>query len=143
MNEINLFGEVAYHNELLILVNQMLNLLELDHQVMSISLLSKEEMHKFNKQYRQKDYPTDVISFPFLREFEEEEELGDLFICEEVVRENARKYGHSFNREYCFVIVHGILHLLGYNHQTEEEEAEMFCLQEKIIVELTKLELIK
>ena len=64
---------------------------------------------------------------------EEQSDLGDLFINIDYARRQAKRYGHSFLREVCFLFTHGLLHCLGYDHQTEEEEKEMFSLQEKIL----------
>ena len=59
--------------------------------------------------------------------------LGDIVICEDVAKANAEEYGHSFEREICYLVVHGFLHLLGYDHMNEEDEKTMFKLQEDIL----------
>ncbi|MCY7464083.1 rRNA maturation RNase YbeY, partial [Bacillus paralicheniformis] len=93
-----------------------------------------EEIQKINKEYRGKDYPTDVISFALEEDGEGEIEiigadmppvLGDIIISADKAREQAEEYGHSLMRELGFLTVHGFLHLLGYDHMTEEEEKEM------------------
>lgn len=116
-----------------------------DYEV-SVSFVDNEEIKELNKQYRNKDAATDVLSFPLL-EFEETEEdfnneeeylqeemlLGDIVISLERAQEQAGEYGHSFEREVAFLLVHGVLHLLGMDHETEEEEKEMQQKQEHIL----------
>jgi probable rRNA maturation factor len=93
-------------------------------------------------EYRGKDYPTDVISFA-LEEITEEEVpiigedvprvLGDIIVSVPKAVSQAEEYGHSFEREIGFLIVHGFLHLLGYDHMEKADEQEMFALQEDIL----------
>ena len=97
------------------------------------------EIHRINKEYRQIDRPTDVISFAYIDETPDRVlpyELGDIFVCIEKVKEQAEAYGHSVYRECAFLITHGILHLLGYDHMTEDDEKIMFALQDEILNEL-------
>lgn len=105
----------------------------------SVTFVRSKTMHALNRTYRQIDCPTDVISFA-ARDYtfanmmdEEQSDLGDLFINIDYARRQAKRYGHSFLREVCFLFTHGLLHCLGYDHQTEEEEKEMFSLQDKIL----------
>lgn len=98
----------------------------------SLILVDLKEIHKLNLDYRHLDYPTDVISF----ESGEIEYLGDIFICIEKVYEQAKLYEHSDKREFAFLLVHGILHLLGYDHLNEEDEKEMFSKQDEILNEI-------
>lgn len=116
----------------------------------SISFVDNEEMKSLNKEYRGIDRETDVLSFPMLEfteeELEEEEEeaeyideeiaLGDIVISMEKALEQSEEYGHSFNRELAFLLVHGMLHLLGYDHEEETGEKEMFDKQETILKEM-------
>lgn len=142
MYEINI-TEHELANTIENLALEALKLLHVDECVMSISLVDIEQITAINRDYRHLDKPTDVISFEFEKQFEfEDDELGDIFICLDVVKEHAIEYKHSFNRELCFVIVHGILHLLGYDHLTLEQEEEMFTLQESIILKLIEMDLI-
>lgn len=107
--------------------------------VISVTFVRSATMHKINRDYRGKDCPTDVISFAaqdyrFINETEEEQsDLGDLFINIDYARKQARQYGHGFLREVCFLFTHGLLHCLGYDHQTKKEEKEMFAMQDKIL----------
>lgn len=118
---------------------------EEDYEV-SISFVDNHEIRDLNKQYRSKDTETDVLSFP-LMEFEVTEEnynneeeyvqedrlLGDIVISLERAQEQAEEYGHSFERELAFLVVHGVLHLLGMDHEDEEQEREMSKKQEEIL----------
>lgn len=108
-----------------------------DNEV-SVSFVRSRTIHQLNRDYRKIDRPTDVITFAAMdgEEIYPEEEqfdLGDIFINIDYARRQAREYGHSFRREICFLFTHGLLHCLGYDHQTAEEEKEMFALQEKIL----------
>lgn len=120
--------------------------LELEENcAMSVIIVDNEEIQKINREYRQKDAVTDVISFaleesvveddfPAIQEvMDESRELGDVFVSFQRAQEQAVEYGHSFKRELGFLVVHGFLHLNGYDHMTDEEEAEMFDLQRDIL----------
>ncbi|WP_062198690.1 rRNA maturation RNase YbeY [Massilibacterium senegalense] len=109
---------------------------------LSITFVDNKKIHQLNQEYRGIDRPTDVLSFALEEMGEEEIEmideemprfLGDLIISIPKVEEQAKEYGHSFERELGFLAVHGFLHLLGYDHMTEEEEKEMFAKQEEIL----------
>jgi len=104
----------------------------------NVIFVTKEEIQEINKNYRGIDKVTDVITFSLLENTEEifsgfEYELGDIFICVDRALEQAKEYGHSIEREIAFLAVHGYLHLKGYDHNTKEEEKEMFTLQEEIL----------
>ena len=109
--------------------------------VVSVSFIDNEEIHKINKEYRKIDRPTDVISFAFLDNEDRSKEyasvmpviLGDIYISLDKASEQAKEYGHSMKRELCFLFVHGLLHLLGYDHMKKEDEEIMFPLQDKIL----------
>lgn len=98
---------------------------------MQVIFVSLEQIHQLNKTYREVDRPTDVLSFP--NDDPRDESLGDIFICLDKAREQSMSYRHSFERELGFLSVHGYLHLLGYDHYTDEEEKEMIEAQEKIL----------
>ena len=105
--------------------------------IFSLIFVSEEEIQKINKEYRGIDRVTDVISFAF----EDNENvsyndiriLGDIYICIPRMKNQASEYGHSEKRELSFLTVHGLLHLLGYDHQEKDDEKEMFELQELIL----------
>lgn len=108
----------------------------------SITFVTNEAIHEINREYRDKDQPTDVISFALEEMGEGEVEiigegipriLGDIIISTDRTREQAEEYGHSFERELGFLAVHGFLHLLGYDHMTEQDEKEMFSKQDEIL----------
>lgn len=112
---------------------------EVDAEV-DITLTDNEGIRKMNREHREKDQETDVLSFPqydSLKDLEELEEdylyLGDIVISVEKAVEQAALYGHSFEREMCFLVVHSMLHLLGYDHMTPAEETEMKALQDAIL----------
>lgn len=108
---------------------------------LSISFVSDEEIQEINRTYRGKDQPTDVISFAMQEQGEGEIQivgedfviLGDIIISMDRTKEQAAEYGHSFERELAFLATHGLLHLIGYDHMTEEDEKEMFAKQEKYL----------
>jgi probable rRNA maturation factor len=108
----------------------------------SVTFVTNDAIQEINRTYRDKDVPTDVISFAMEEMGEGEIEiknadiptlLGDIIISVERANEQATSYGHTFERELCFLAVHGFLHILGYDHGTREEEQEMFGLQETIL----------
>ncbi|HZG60558.1 MAG TPA: rRNA maturation RNase YbeY [Anoxybacillus sp.] len=113
-----------------------------DEAEVSVTFVDNEKIREINRDYRGKDKPTDVISFALEEMGDGEVEivgaeippvLGDIIISVPKAREQAEEYGHSFMRELGFLAVHGFLHLLGYDHETEEEEKEMFSKQEQIL----------
>lgn len=96
----------------------------------SLSFVTNDEIREINREYRGIDKVTDVLSFPMLTEddFEieyEEFSLGDIIISVERADEQAKEYGHSIEREICFLVCHSMFHLLGYDHMTEDEASEM------------------
>ncbi|HMM00598.1 MAG TPA: rRNA maturation RNase YbeY [Bacilli bacterium] len=114
----------------------------LDHYVLEVDLVDNDRIHEINRDYRAIDRETDVISFAFNDEVEGEVKiktgdlpmlLGNIIISVDRARSQALEYGHSFHREMKFLFLHGLLHLLGYDHQTKEDEKEMFDLQDEIL----------
>ena len=101
----------------------------------NIIFVDSDEIRRINNEYRKIDKVTDVISFALCDDANliQTNELGDIFICVERAKEQALEYGHSEMREFAFLAVHGYLHLCGFDHQTEEEEKEMFKRQEEIL----------
>ena len=105
----------------------------------SFIIVNNEEIRSINKGYRNIDAPTDVITFALIDSEEENvipEELGDIFISYEKVMSQAKEFGHSELREFAFLVTHGMLHILGYDHQTKEDEELMFGIQEEILNKL-------
>ena len=133
---------IDYYDFLEIYYQKTLDILKLkDNYVLSLIICGPITIKKINREYRNKDAVTDVISFAYLDSNEitkddELIELGDIFINRKRVLSQAKEYEHSTKREFIFLFVHGLLHLLGYDHMNEEDEKEMFALQKKIIGEL-------
>ena len=104
----------------------------------NIIFVDSETIHEMNRTYRNVDRVTDVISFALEDNKTIELDhrlLGDIYICIEKAEEQAQEYGHSFLRELSFLTIHGLLHLLGYDHMEKEEEEIMFKKQEDILNE--------
>lgn len=113
----------------------------------SITLTTPEHIHEINKQYRNVDKETDVLSFPMFekneldnkiqnQDFEHEDVLGDIVISIEKVKGQAVEYGHSFERELSYMIVHGFYHLMGYDHIEESDKIVMRPKEENILNKL-------
>ena len=118
---------------------------------MSLSIVSPDEIRELNKQFRGVDSVTDVLSFPTIDNAERgvldvntfpldavnpltgKLNIGDVIICLDRAKEQAAEYGHSLKRELCFLSLHGLLHLLGYDHIEPQDEEQMNALQEEIL----------
>lgn len=98
---------------------------------MEIVFVTNEKIKELNNYYRNKNNITDVLSFP--NDDTEFDSLGDIFISIEQALKQAKEYEHSDVREISFLAVHGYLHLIGYDHNTKEEEKEMIEKQEEIL----------
>ena len=137
-NEVENF-ENNYEQDFTAIIEQALKTLGIEDDVeVSCVLVDDERIHEFNREYRHIDRSTDVISFAM----EDNDQfyvegmprtLGDIFISVDHAKKQAEEYGHSLRREMCFLFTHGILHLLGYDHMTDEQEKEMFGLQDEIL----------
>ncbi len=103
----------------------------------SIVLVNSEAIQIINRDYRKLDKPTDVISFAYndgINDYNDfSDEIGDIFINLDYVNKQALEYGHTPEREYLFLITHGVLHLLGYDHLNPNDEKIMFDLQKEIL----------
>lgn len=124
------------------LLNKLLELAATHEQItcgeVSLTFVDDPTIHAINQEYRNVDAQTDVLSFPMLNEdeweeLEPEDLLGDIIISIPTAIRQSEQYGHSIEREIGFLFIHGFLHLLGYDHETEEEEQEMFAIQERIL----------
>ncbi len=113
--------------------------LQLDTDLeLSVTFVRSRTIHQINRDYRGIDRPTDVISFAIRDDLDEDipeeiKDLGDIFININYAAKQAKEYGHSYEREMCFLFTHGMLHCLGYDHMTEEDEKVMFGLQDEIL----------
>lgn len=133
----DLYQNYDYLNEV---INHTLEVMDAKESIFTIIFVTTEEIHELNKQYRGVDRVTDVISFALEDAHDvsltDVRVLGDIYICIDRMKEQAIEYGHSETRELSFLTVHGLLHLLGYDHQTKEDEEVMFGLQRKILSDL-------
>lgn len=133
----NLYQNYDYLNEV---INHTLEVMDAKESIFTIIFVTPEEIHELNKQYRGVDRVTDVISFALEDAHDvslsDVRVLGDIYICIDRMKEQAIEYNHSETRELSFLTVHGLLHLLGYDHQTKEDEEVMFGLQRKILSDL-------
>lgn len=110
----------------------------------SVTLTNPENIRKINKEYRNVDKETDVLSFPMFekdeiqaiiesKEYDVDDVLGDIIISIERVKEQSKEYGHSFERELAYMVVHGFYHLMGYDHIKEEDKEKMRPKEENIL----------
>ena len=111
---------------------------KIDNVIFNIIIVDSAKIKEINDTYRGIDKVTDVISFALEDDLvmtspDGIRVLGDIYICIERAREQANEYGHSFKRELSFLAVHGLLHLLGYDHMNEEDEKIMFSKQEEVL----------
>lgn len=113
----------------------------------TITLTTPQHIQEINKEYRNIDKDTDVLSFPMFekdelelkiknKEYIHEDVLGDIIISVQKVKEQAEEYGHSFERELSYMIVHGFYHLMGYDHIEEEDKKIMRPKEEKVLNDL-------
>lgn len=142
MNDYSITNEYGYEKDYSYLddvIKRCLKHEKVKNANFSIVFVDNEKIQFLNKNYRNIDRITDVISFAF----EDNERivynnvrfLGEIYICIPRMIEQSLMYGHSEERELAFLTVHGLLHLLGYDHMNEEDEKEMFMLQEVILNE--------
>ena len=107
----------------------------------SVTFVEAEEIRQLNRDYRENDKVTDVLSFPQFDDLNDIPDfgeicLGDVVICKERAAEQAEEFGHSFEREIIYLFTHSILHLLGYDHMEEEEKQEMRAREEEVMTHL-------
>lgn len=139
MNEYEINNEYGYENYdyLEEVIEETLRSEKVENSVFSIVFVDEGKIREINRDYRGKDSVTDVISFA-LEDVHDEfsvglRVLGDIFVCIPRMKEQAKSYGHSEKRELSFLIVHGMLHLLGYDHMKKEDEEIMFQKQDDIL----------
>ena len=143
MNTYEIFNETNYDlkketDKLYELLAFALKREKLDNVEFNVIFVDSNTIHDINKTYRNVDRVTDVISFALEDNKTIELDhrlLGDIYICVERAEEQAKEYGHSFLRELAFLTIHGLLHLIGYDHMEKEEEKIMFQKQEDILNE--------
>ena len=128
-----------YESLFLDIATYTFNYLKIEGEIeCSVSFVDNQRIHEINRDYRHIDRPTDVITFaledvdfPYVEGMPRE--LGDIFISVDKAKQQAQEYQHSLKREMCFLFVHGLLHLLGYDHMNEEDEKVMFQKQDEIL----------
>ena len=143
-------GHVPFKRTIKGIYNRALILTKNDVEDLAVGVccVDKDTIYNLNRQHRKIDRPTDVLSFPFLNidykgeklsAFDGEREpdgslyLGDIYICKEIAKAQAKEYGHSFKRELCFLALHGLLHLLGYDHIEKQDEEVMMMTAESVL----------
>ena len=144
MNEVSIYNntseEFPYEDIIEKVVNKALEKKKIKKASCSIIIVDNDYIHKLNKEYRGINRPTDVISFALEDDKtmvipDEIRLLGDIYISIDKAKEQAKEYGHSLERELCFLAVHGIYHLLGYDHEKEAAAEIMFKKQEEVLEE--------
>lgn len=142
MNDYSITNEYGYKKDYSFLndvIKRTLKHEKVKNATFSIVFVDEEKIQYLNKNYRNIDRVTDVISFAFEDNakvvYNNMRFLGEIYICIPKMIEQSIEYGHSEIRELAFLTVHGLLHLLGYDHMTEEDEKIMFALQEVILNE--------
>lgn len=141
MNNYEIFNEteekIKELDTLKELIDYALKYLKLNNVEFNVIIIDNERIHEMNKTYRGVDRETDVITFALEDhkdiEFEDIRVLGDIYISIDKARSQAIEYGHSLKREISFLTIHGLLHLLGYDHMNEHDEKIMFDLQDEIL----------
>lgn len=141
MNTYDIFNETdenldEYLDTLKGVLDYALKYEKIEDSEFNIIFVDSNKIHEINREYRNVDRVTDVISFALEDNLDiklDHRILGDIYICVERAHEQALEYGHSFLREICFLSVHGLLHLLGYDHMKEEDEKVMFTKQDEIL----------
>jgi len=144
MNTIEIFNNTNENIEEISIMKKVLEkalkIEKIKNATFNIILVDNDYIHKINKEYRNIDRETDVITFALEDEDtvqlpNSDRVLGDIYISLDKAKSQSIEYGHSFERELCFLAVHGFYHLLGYDHQTKEEEEIMFKKQEEVLKE--------
>ena len=129
--------DVEYLDELKTFLTSFCEREKLTNVLFNVIIVDNKKIHEINKEYRGLDRETDVISFALEddKSFNRTDIriLGDIYISYDKVVSQSLEYGHSFKRELFFLALHGLLHLLGYDHQTKEEEKIMFGKQEEVL----------
>ncbi|WLP85734.1 rRNA maturation RNase YbeY [Mycoplasma seminis] len=128
---------IIYKEEMEQIVSNMKKYFGINKPVLlDVEIVSPKKIRELNYEYRDKDYVTDILSFDF-GDVDFEDELpfihvGELVICWEKVEQQAAEFGHSVRREFCYLFTHGLVHLMGYDHEEEDERKEMNAIVDKI-----------
>lgn len=142
LNEFDIYNETDYKLDDIIssmkeVLEETLEMEKVNNSEFNVILVDNKRIREINKSYRKIDKETDVISFA-LEDLKDDIKLdtrvlGDIYISVDKAKDQAKEYGHSEKREFCFLCVHGLLHLLGYDHENKEDEKVMFRKQELIL----------
>lgn len=146
-NQVNIFNEqhfdlAEFPHKALAILNQTLQVIDKKNINCEVAAIFIDEALSLdlNRTYRKKDYVADVLSFSNKDEKidvgQESEDLGDVYICFPKAKNQAQEYEHSITRELSFLFLHGLLHNLGYDHESKEDETVMFGLQKTILNQL-------
>ncbi len=121
------------------ILQEMLDYLKLKNVEVSVLLVDNKEIKKLNEEWRGKDKPTDVLSFPINEETPYGcKLLGDIVISVPYAKEHAKEFGNTFQEEMVRLLAHGLLHLLGYDHERSEEDAKIMFQKEKELISAVK-----
>lgn len=141
-SQINFLNTTKYRFRYLKMFNLILNIIEKEEKFqkplsLDFTLIDDEQMRKYYFQYKGKDRTTDILSFPFVNSFStsfmKEKFLGEILISYQKIQQQAKEYGHSVTREFCYLFTHGVYHLLGYDHISLEEKKQMNKKVDKIM----------
>ena len=139
MNKFDIIDEYGYKDYKILdkVLKRTLKLEKVHNALFTVILVDENKIQQLNRDYRKIDKVTDVISFAFedndKKEYNNMRILGEIYICIPRMKQQAIDYGHGQMRELAFLGVHGLLHLLGYDHMTKEDEEVMFGKQEMIL----------
>lgn len=129
--------EIKELDELKSLMNYAAKCEDIDKAIFSVIFINDDEMKELNSKFRNIDRTTDVLSFAFEDTWDVKDSeyrmLGEIYISIDRAKEQASYFGHAYLRELSFLMIHGFLHLLGYDHMNEDDEKEMFECQEEIL----------
>lgn len=131
INIVNYFNDTDYSSVINNVLNTASTLMDLKDKELNIILVDNDYIKDLNNRYRQKDYATDVLTF----DDGTDGYLGDIFVSIDKCEEQRLEYNHSFDRELGFLVCHGLLHTLGYDHMNKEDEEIMNAKQDEILTE--------
>jgi len=129
--------------KLKVLVNKIARLSGVNKGTLSLSFVGEKKIRDINRKFRNIDKPTNVISFPFMEYAGGEFILGDIIICLSVAEKQAQKEGNDFYQYVAFLIIHGFLHLLGFDHIREEDRIVMEKKEEEIFRKINNFDFIR
>ncbi|WP_406613544.1 rRNA maturation RNase YbeY [Mycoplasma corogypsi] len=122
---------IIFDKEMKQIINNLADYFKIDKEeiLLDVQIVGPKTIQKLNKQYRNKDYVTDILSFGVGNENMYDQLpvklLGELVICWEKLEKQVKEFGHSIKREFCYLFAHGLVHLMGYDHEEENERVQM------------------